>query len=142
MASQLIFVPILAHVTLVMLLYLLLLKRKLRAVKTTEVDLKATALNCKAWPDDSVLKCSNNLDNQFQAPVLFYTVCMILYGTGGVNQVTLILAWAFVFSRYLHCYIHVGRNYVPHRMRVFAFGIATLLGLTVFAAYRLCSGCI
>lgn len=140
MASQLIFVPILAHVVLVIFLYLLLLKRKLRAVKTTEVDLKATALNCKAWPDDSVLKCSNNLDNQFQAPFLFYTVCLILFAAEGVNQVTLILAWAFVLSRYLHCYIHVGRNYVPHRMRVFAFGIATLVGLTIYAAYRLYTG--
>ena len=137
MSSQLIFAPILAHVALVFFLYLLLLKRKLKAVKTTEVDLKATALNCKAWPDDSVIKCSNNLDNQFQAPILFYVICAVLYGVQGVNQFTLFLAWTFVFSRYLHCSIHVGRNYVPHRMRVFACGIAVLVVMSAYAAYRL-----
>lgn len=137
MNSLLIFVPVLAHVGLVLFLYVLLLRRKLSAVKTTEVDLKATALNCKAWPNEAVLKCSNNLDNQFQAPLLFYAVCGVLFAVDGVNQGTLILAWAFVLSRYLHCFIHTGSNYVPHRMKSFAFGIGTLTFLTVFAGFRL-----
>ncbi len=137
MSPQLIFVPVLAHFALVIFLYTLLLRRKMSALKVKEVNLKDTALNCKAWPDQAVLKCSNNLDNQFQAPMLFYALCFVLSAVDGVNQGTLVLAWAFVFSRYFHAYIHVGKNYVPHRMRAFAFGIATLVCLAAFAAYRL-----
>jgi hypothetical protein len=138
MENQLIFVPVLAHIGLVFGIYLLLLKRKLRAASTGEVDLKATALNCKAWPDNAVLKASNNLDNQFEAPVLFYALCFVLYAVDGVNTGSLILAWLFVFSRYLHAYIHTGRNYVPHRMRVFAVGIGSLVALLGVAAFKLC----
>lgn len=137
MNPHLIFVPILAHFTLVIFLYTLLFRRKMAALKSKEVNLKETSLNCKAWPDEAVLKCSNNLDNQFQAPVLFYALCFVLAAIGGVSQGTLILAWAFVLSRYLHSSIHVGKNYVPHRMKAFAFGVFSLVGLASFAAYRL-----
>ena len=137
MNAHLIFVPILAHFSLVIFLYTLLFRRKMSALKSKEVNLKETALNCKAWPDEAVIKCSNNLDNQFQAPLLFYALCFVLAALGEVSQGALILAWAFVFSRYLHSYIHVGRNYVPHRMKAFAFGVFSLVGLAAFAAYRL-----
>jgi hypothetical protein len=137
MTAQLIFVPVLAHVSLVFLVYFLLLRRKVATAKSTKVDFKATALNCKAWPDEAVLKCSNNLDNQFQAPVLFYIISFVLFAVDGVNLATLVLAWTFVFSRYLHCYIHTGRNYVPHRMKVFAVGIVTLAAMTAIAGYQL-----
>ena len=132
MNSQLIFVPILAHICLVLALYTLLLVRKIKAAKTGEVDVKATALNCKLWPKE-VLKVSNNLDNQFEAPLLFYAVCFVLYHLDAVNTVSLILAWFFVFSRYLHAFIHTGSNYVPWRMRVFAAGLVSLVALLFMA---------
>lgn len=137
MKSELIFVPVLAHFFLVIGIYLLLLKRKIRAARTGEVDLKATALDCKAWPDPSVLKASNNLDNQFEAPLLFYALCFILYCVGGVNTASLVLAWFFVFSRYLHAYIHCGSNHVPHRMKVFSAGIFSMTVLAGYAAFLL-----
>jgi len=137
MTSQLIFVPVLFHILLTLSLYLVLLKRKLRAVSEKEVDFKATALNCKAWPDEAVLKCSNNLDNQFQAPVLFYAVCLILYLTGGVNMVTLVLAWTFTLSRFVHAYVHCGSNRVPIRMRVFSVGIVSLVLMICSALWQL-----
>ncbi len=139
MKPQLIFVPVLAHICLVMSLYLLLLVRKVRVAKSGEVDLKETALNCKAWPDTSVIKASNNLDNQFQAPMMFYALCFILYAVGGVNTLTLILAWFFVFSRCLHAYIHTGRNYVPHRMPAFAAGLLSLAAMLGVAAFEIWS---
>jgi hypothetical protein len=136
--SQLIFAPLLAHICLVMTMYLVLLVRKLRASKTGEVDLKAAALNCKAWPNE-VLKASNNLDNQFEAPMMFYALCFVLFAVQGVTTFTLFLAWFFVFSRYLHAYVHAGRNYVPLRMRVFAAGLVSLALMTGVAGYKIWS---
>ena len=136
MKSQLIFVPILAHICLVLALYLLLLSRKIKAAKTGDVDVKATAMNCKLWPKE-VLKVSNNLDNQFEAPMLFYALCFVLYSVGAVNTLTLILAWFFVLSRYAHAYVHTGSNYVPFRMRIFAAGIASLVCMLIIAILQL-----
>ncbi len=122
-----------------MSIYLLLLRRKLKVAKTGAVDLKATALDCKAWPDEGVVKASNNLDNQFEAPVLFYALCFTLYLVDGVNQLTLILAWFFVASRLLHAYVHVNSNYVPVRMRVFAAGLGSLVFMALAAAWQMVS---
>lgn len=136
MPSQLIFIPVLAHIVLVFGIYLLLLKRKKQAFKEQPIDLKVTALNCKAWPDE-VVKVSNNLDNQFEAPVLFYALCTILFCIKAVNTPALVLAWAFSLSRYVHAYVHCNSNYVPVRMKIFSLGIACLMGLLVLAFYQL-----
>jgi hypothetical protein len=39
----------------------------------------------------------------------------------------IILPWIFVASRYLHCYIRLSDNYVPHRVIVFSLGILVLI---------------
>lgn len=136
MASQLIFVPVLTHILMVVMLYLLLLIKKKKALKSHKIDLKATALNCKAWPDD-VFKVSNNLDNQFEAPVMFYAVCVILFCLKAVSPPAVILAWTFALSRFVHAYVHTTSNYVPVRMKVFSLGIVSLVGLVGLALYEL-----
>ena len=40
-----------------------------------------------------------------------------------MSQLDLVLAWIFVASRYLHCYIRLSSNHVPHRAKVFKLGI-------------------
>lgn len=136
MSNELIFIPVLAHIVLVLLVYLLLLITKKKAVRQQSVDLKATALNCKAWPDE-VVKVSNNLDNQFEAPVMFYALCVILFSIDAVSMPALILAWVFSLSRFAHAYVHCTSNYVPVRMKVFAVGILALFALTGLALFEL-----
>lgn len=136
MKQSLIFVPILAHIGLVFCLYALLLLRKIKAHKRGEVDRKEAALNCKAWPDE-VVKVSNNLDNQFEAPMLFYALCFIHFGASIVTTLTLYLAWFFVLTRFLHAAVHTGSNYVPLRMKVFAVGIVALVAMVVSACCHL-----
>lgn len=117
-------------------MYILLGYRKAKAVKTGSVNLKATALDNKAWPD-AVLKVSNNIDNQFEIPIVFFVLCLLFYGIGQVDVLVLTLAWAYVISRYVHAYVHVGSNYVPLRMRIFSVGCLILLVMTLIAAWKL-----
>lgn len=137
MTKELIFAPVLAHFFLVLGIYLLLFRRKLSALKRGLVDPRDTALNSKAWNDDEVLKVSNNLDNQFQAPVLFYALCFVLHGLGEVHVYSLVFAWLFFFSRCLHAYIHTGSNYLPYRTSAFSVGMFSLTALASQAVYRL-----
>lgn len=138
MNNELILAPILGHIFLVMLIYVLLLVRKIKAAKAGLVDREIAAMDRKAWPAD-VVKASNNLDNQFEAPMMFYALCLILYLTQAVTTLTLVLAWFFLLSRYLHAFVHVTSNYVPIRMRVFASGLVALTGMAIVAACKIWS---
>lgn len=131
--------PLLAHMLLVLALYILLLARKSKAIKEKAVDFKQTALNNKAWPAD-VVKVSNNLDNQFESPILFYALCFITLLTGSVNMFAILLANGYVLLRYIHAYIHVTSNYVPYRMRVFALSALLMLALLIQTTVLIITG--
>jgi len=125
MKSLSILYPVLAHIVLVLGLYILLGIRKSAAVKSKSVDLKEASLNNKAWPT-GVVQVSNNIDNQFESPLLFYVVCIIT-----------LLAWLFVALRYIHSYIHIGSNYVPYRLRTFVVSLLIILALLILLVVRM-----
>ncbi|MDX1692648.1 MAG: MAPEG family protein [Ketobacteraceae bacterium] len=121
-----IFWPMLAQIGLTVLVFFVLASRKEEAIKSGNEDPEKSALDNKAW-NESVVKASNNIDNQFQTPVLFYTLCFMLYHLEAVTIFSLSLAWAYAVSRFVHAYIHLGSNYVPNRLRVFLFGFVMLI---------------
>lgn len=122
--------PLLGHMLLVVSLYILLIMRKSKAIKAKQVDFTKTALNNKAWPED-VVQVSNNLDNQFESPLVFYGLCIITVLVGAVNSVAIGLSVAYVVFRYVHAYVHVGTNYIPHRLRAFALSLFAMLLLLI-----------
>lgn len=136
MNNDLIFLPVLAHILLIFILYTYLGRVKTRAIKENQVDRKVAALNPKAWPD-YVLKVSNNLDNQFASPVLFYMLSVIYYLTAHVNSLLITIMGIYVVTRYLHAYVHVKSNYVPHRYKFFVVGLLILLILTLWLVLKL-----
>ena len=136
MSTHAIFAPVLVQIFLTLTMFILLGARKVRAIKAGGVDLAKTALHSDAWPDD-VLKVSNNISNQFESPVLFYTLAFVLFLIDAVDTAALVLAWTYAASRIVHAWIHVTSNYVPWRFRVFLFGMFVLIGLAGLTAYRL-----
>lgn len=139
MNSSLIFWPVLAQVLLTLIMFILLGVRKARAVKAGTVNRKQAALNNREWPED-VIKVSNNIANQFEFPVLFYVLCLVLYSAGAVGMLALVLAWLFALSRFVHAYVHVGSNYVPMRLRLFLVGCLVLIGMFMLVAWQLAMG--
>lgn len=136
MNAALIFWPVLAQIALTLSIYVILARRKAGAIKARTVNMKEAALDNRAWPE-SVLKVSNNLANQFEAPVLFYALCLTLYATDGVGLAALLLAWLYVGLRVVHSFIHIGSNYVPRRLQVFVLSVGVLLALLVVSAWQL-----
>lgn len=136
MDPKLIFWPVVVQIALTAFIYIRLKNVKVAAVAAGGVDRQKTALHPDAWPD-SVIKVNNNLRNQFEAPILFYVVAIILFVLGAVNPVTLGLAWLFVLSRLVHAYIHTGSNIVKYRLRVFTLGLVAVLGMLAAVAYAL-----
>lgn len=130
MNKNLIFLPVLVQILLTIVVFVALGIVKSRAVKLGQVDLEKRALHPDVWPD-YVLKVSNNIHNQFETPVLFYALALVLWALDSVDASALFFAWGFVFTRIVHVYIHTGSNIVPARRRVFAAGCIFLLLLTL-----------
>lgn len=139
MNSNYIIWPVLAQIFLTLIMFIMLGARKAKAVKAGEVNLKHTALNNRQWSED-VVKVSNNIANQFELPVLFYILCLVLYATNTVSLVAVVLAWLFTLSRFAHAYVHIGSNYVPMRLRLFLVGCFVLIGMLVQVAWALAAG--
>lgn len=136
MSQHSIYWPILAQVLIPFLILILNGKRKATDVKSGNFDRERAAMDNEAWSKPVVLT-SKNLANQFQLPVLFYVLCLVLASIDGVTVTTLSIAWIFVATRYLHAYVHVTSNYIPLRMNSFLAGVVSLLVLLIFTASAL-----
>jgi hypothetical protein len=136
MNNDLIFLPVLAHVVLIFMLYIYLGIVKSRAVKEGSVDRKKAALDPKAWPEP-VVKVLNNLGNQFESPVIFYIISIIYYLTNNVDSFLISIMSIYVLTRYMHTYIHVTSNFVPYRFKLFLVGVLILLVLTLWLLLKL-----
>jgi hypothetical protein len=136
MSETQLFLPVILQIVLTLLLYLLLGVRKSRAIRDGQVDQERRALHADAWPD-SVQQVNNSIRSQFEIPVLFYVLTLILWQLGSSGVITQSLAWLFVISRYVHAYVHTGSNYVPLRRRVFTLGTVIVAILAVRVLFAL-----
>ena len=136
MTSYSIFWPVLVQIFLTLSLFVVLGMKKASAVRAGAVDRKQAALDNRAWPA-AVVKVSNNIANQFETPILFYVLCMLLYSMDAVGVSALILAWVFSISRVAHAYIHIGSNHVPMRLRLFLVGCFALIVMLILAVWNL-----
>ena len=136
MSPNLILFPVLLQIVLTLAVYFALTHAKQRAVADGAVDQSRRALHDDAWPD-YVQKINNNLRNQFESPLLFYVLTLMLWGLGSVNAVSLGVAWLYVLTRILHAWVHTGSNYVPLRKRVFVVSIVLLVVLTSIAFFSI-----
>jgi hypothetical protein len=129
MERDLIFLPVAAQVILTLLLFIRLGQVKSRARRLNEVDESRSALHKEAWPD-YVLKVTNNIENQFQTPVLFYLLSLMAWALDSVDWLV-VVAWAYLATRLVHAYIHLSDNVVIWRRKVFSLGVLLLMLMTV-----------
>lgn len=139
MNSSGVFWPVLAQIFLTLAMFIMLGVRKAKAVKAGKVNRQQAALDNRVWPED-VVKVSNNIANQFETPVLFYVLCLVIYSINAAGTVAIVLAWLFALSRFAHAYVHVGSNYVPLRLRLFLLGCVVLLAMLILVAWNLATG--
>ena len=130
-----IFWPMLAHVLLVFIVYVVLAIRRGAAVETGEA--KVSQFKGRLDEPSSSVTAANNIMNQFELPVLFHTCCICLYVTQGSNYLTLILAWAFALLRYAHAYVHLTSNNIRWRNMTFRVGVLVLVILWIWFALHI-----
>jgi hypothetical protein len=136
MTRDWIFVPVIVQVLMTLLIYVRLIKVKIREIRAGRVDKTRSALHEEAW-GDSVLQINNNIRNQFELPVLFYVMAAILWAMDSVNGLAIAAAFLFVLSRIAHALIHLGSNYVPNRRRTFTVGWWVLMFMALLVLWEL-----
>ena len=127
--------PMIAHVALVFAVYVLLGLRRRQAVMAGEAKISGFRENQNEPPLS--LFARNNLENQFELPMLFHAACLALFVSGAVGTVAVALAWLFIASRVIHTIIHVTSNRIRYRQPAFLAGFLLLGGMWVLLAIHL-----
>ena len=76
---------------------------------------------------EAVTLTSRAFSNQFEVPVLFYVITVLYLFLMPYDSLGFILAWLFVFSRYVHAYIQLTYNHIIHRLIVFLAGFICVI---------------
>lgn len=132
--------PLLAMVMLVFLVWARLYVTRLRAVRRRRVKVQEfqlrTSPSVRQLPEEA-LAASDNFQNLFEAPVLFYVLALLLLLLHKVDGVHLVCAWMFVLLRYVHSGIHITYNRVLHRFYVYFLSSLALWTMWLRFAWQL-----
>ena len=134
--TRLLLLPLFLHVLLIVIVGVVTLRARIKSVRSRETRLRDISLDTGAWPN-RVRQLGNNFDNQFDLPMLWYSCCALLLGTGLVDWIAVALSWLFLVSRIVHTLVHTGSNYVPTRMRVFVAGFGMVIAMWAWFGLRL-----
>jgi len=80
---------------------------------------------------EQMIVLGRHYDNQFQVPMLFMITCLSTYSFQSINLFAIGLAWIFVATRILHSFIHIMKNDVLMRAKVYGLGLLCVVGMWV-----------
>ncbi|MFN4205566.1 MAG: MAPEG family protein [Agrobacterium albertimagni] len=123
------FWPLAAHAFLIFCLYALLVVRRASVVRSGKVERIAFRENL-AEPEESRV-VNRAIANQFELPVLFYAVSVLLFITEADNIVAVVLAWIFVAARYVQVAMQLTGN-LPLRRLSFMLAFVALFLMWVW----------
>lgn len=129
LASPLLY-PLFIQVLLTFAMALLTFRARVKAVKSSEVSPSYFKHN-KGKAPEQMLRYDDHYQNQFELPVLFYTLIALLIITENSQTAFIVGAWLFVITRIVHSVIHIQTNQVLHRMKAFVAGFYILLAMWI-----------
>ncbi len=123
--------PIAAMVGLTSVVAGAMLAQRVAEVRERHIALRTIASSVQSNAILQRVNCADNFRNLFEAPVLFYVLCLALTMTQLVSPWMLAAAWLYVGLRVLHSWIHCTSNRVKHRLRAYAASSAVLVGMWI-----------
>ena len=119
--------PMFAMVILTFIVLITLFRNRVQSVRSGEISPFFYKTYQGEVEPDKLLKLSQHVTNMFEAPTLFYVACLAAMIIGEQSMLFLLLAWAYVFLRVAHAYIHIGSNKLKRRITVYFSGWFVLL---------------
>ncbi len=124
--------PMFAMVLLTVVVLVILFRSRVAAVRQGLVSAAYFRIYQGEIEPESTAKPARHFANLFEAPVLFYVVClaaMITHFTGVAMQA---LAWTYVAARVLHTNVHLGGNRLRKRIRAYFISWLILLAMWIY----------
>ena len=114
-------------IMLTFLVWTYMYSRRLPFLIRNKVDLdNVRPADIERLSPPELLNPSSNLKNLFEAPVIFYAMCLYLFLSGQVDETYVTAAWIFVGFRVLHSIEHCTRNKVVLRFSLYMFSTLAL----------------
>ena len=129
--SNAIVYPMFAMVLLTASVLVIMFRSRVRAVRENALASSYFRVYQGGTEPDYAVKPSRHFVNLFEAPTLFYAACLAALATGTTGPAILSLAWAYFAIRVVHALVHIGRNRLRHRIRVYGASWAVLLALWI-----------
>jgi hypothetical protein len=139
MMIEAILIPLFVQVGLTFALLFGMSALRTRDVRGGVVNPRNVALREPAWPART-MQVAYAFSNQFEVPVLFYVLVVLLIATRHADLIMVLLAWAFVVFRVIQAGIHVTSNVVLRRSQAYAVAVIVLFVMWVIFAIRILSG--
>ena len=131
--NNLLFLPMLIHVLWAVVLYALL--TLVRAPKVWGIGANADGSNPYAKLEP---KISANLTNQFEWPVLFYAISVILIARPEFYDAFLLwCAWVFVLGRIMHSVVQIFTGNIRLRGIIFTINFIAVLCMWLSVGFTL-----
>ena len=134
-------IPLLAQVALTFIVMLVMYRRRVNEMKSKRIHPQRTKTRSIAHGIlTDAESAADNYSNLFESPLLFYIAILLTLILMVQDQILVVLAWVYVFSRYVHSFIHITYNRVMHRFTVFMLSSLALaafwirLGWIIFQA--------
>jgi len=123
--------PLSMMLLLVLILFSLLFVARMTALYSKAVDFKYFQLFKGAQAPDYLAKVTNNVNNLFEVPPIFYMAATLVLVLNIETDTMVFNAWGFVITRYVHSAVHVTLNNYLIRGSVFTVSICFLVVLWV-----------
>jgi hypothetical protein len=141
--GNLIFLPMLATMTLTAVVWLYMYAKRIPAMRRAGVRVQTYTTPDKVaeYLPDEVNYAAYNLKNLFEVPILYYGLCLYLFVSGSVDTAYVAAAWLFFLFRAMHSFVHCTNNIVMLRFYLYAaaalvlwfmLGRALIAELTVY----------
>lgn len=140
MIGKEIFHPMLAMVALTMIVWLRLYAVRIPEMRRLRIHPQSVATSAQKSARLVDTRASDNFNNLFEVPVLFYLALVVAYLTQQATPLVLGLAWAFVAGRVLHSLIQCSYNKVMHRFTVYVLSTCVAWVLWAVLAASLLRG--
>jgi len=130
--NQSLIYPMFAHVILAGALYTLLTLA--RAPSVWGIGTRKDGTN--PWADIEP-KISANLSNQFEWPLFFYAICLLLFFNGKeLSHVYSWVAWLLIVGRIIHSLVHVLTSNIRLRGVVFTINFIAVFAMWVLYVFQ------
>lgn len=123
--------PLSMMLLLVLILFSLLFVARMTALYTKAVDFKYFQLFKGAQAPDYLAKVTNNLNNLFEVPPIFYMAAILSLALDIETDSMVFNAWGFVIARYVHSAVHITSNNYLIRGGVFTVSLYFLVVLWI-----------